>query len=55
MSHKDMDDQMTLGKFQRIFLQTPSNQTMIYHSRMWGGFPEIRSIFYPNYTHLPWW
>jgi len=55
MSHKGMNDQMTLSKFQRIFLQTRSNQTTIYHSRTWGGFPEIRSIFSTNHTHLPWW
>jgi len=54
-SHKGMDDQMTLSKFQSIFLQTPSYRTMIYHSKTWGGFPEIRSIFSTNHTHLPWW
>ena len=44
MSLRDMDNQITLSQFRRIFLQTPSNWTTIYHSRTWGGFPEIRFI-----------
>ena len=53
--HKGMDDQTTLSQFQRSFLQVLCNQTTICHSRMWGGFPEIRSIFSINSTHPPWW
>ena len=33
MLFRSMDDQMTLSKFQRIFLQTPSNQTTIIPER----------------------
>ena len=51
MSHRGMDDQMTLRKFPRIFLQTPSNRTAIYHSRTWEDFLKS-ALFSPLTTHI---